>query len=392
MAETDRARLQRLQQRMAQEDLAALVCRLPENVVYLTDYWPHHGFSFAILPREGRPLLFVPEVEEEYAQNGWAEVTTFGWGLLKDGDLYEGYRQLLQQAHKRLQLQGQKVGSDESIEVVAPPYRLAEPVVARAPWSRLLAEALAGVELTDAGDLIQSARAIKTGYELAKLRIANEISELGIQEALSRLEPGMTEAQVGALVEYKIRADGPGYKGARLVRPSAEVAAGPVGSTKATLLIPSTGYKIQRGDLVMIELATVVDGYWSDLTYMGVAGEPSARQVELYNQLLEAQQAAAHEMRAGASFSDPDRAARAVLERAGLAEYDPHITGHGVGFRYHEFVPFLMPGAGGTLEAGMVSSIEPGIYIPGFGGLRIEDNVAVGEQGPIFLSTPRKPW
>jgi Xaa-Pro aminopeptidase len=142
----------------------------------------------------------------------------------------------------------------------------------------------------------------------------------------------------------------------------------------------------------MIELATIVDGYWSDLTYMAVAGQPNQRQKELHNHLLEAQQAAAQQMRPGASFSDPDTAARQVLEKAGLGEYFVHITGHGVGLRYHEFIPFLMPGASGTLEKGMVSSVEPGIYIPGFGGLRIEDNVAVGEDGPIFLSTPRKPW
>jgi Xaa-Pro aminopeptidase len=81
-----------------------------------------------------------------------------------------------------------------------------------------------------------------------------------------------------------------------------------------------------------------------------------------------------------------------VLDAAGLGKYFVHITGHGVGHRYHEFIPFLMPGAGGKLEEGMVTSIEPGVYIAGFGGLRIEDNVAVGKDGPIFLSTPRKPW
>ena len=69
-----------------------------------------------------------------------------------------------------------------------------------------------------------------------------------------------------------------------------------------------------------------------------------------------------------------------------------HITGHGVGFRYHESIPMLVPGAEERLEVGMVSSVEPGVYIPGFGGVRIEDNVAVGADGPSFLSTPRTPW
>jgi Xaa-Pro aminopeptidase len=142
----------------------------------------------------------------------------------------------------------------------------------------------------------------------------------------------------------------------------------------------------------MIELATAVDGYYSDLTYDAVAGKPNARQREVYNLVLEAQQAAAQQLRPGIAFSGPDTAARKVFEKAGLAEYYVHITGHGVGLRYHEFIPFLAPGATGTLEAGMVTSVEPGLYIPDFGGIRIEDNVAVGADGPVFLSTPRKPW
>jgi Xaa-Pro dipeptidase len=392
MSEIDQPRLSRIQKMMAEQGLVALVCRLPENVVYLTDYWPHHGFSVAVLPREGMPLVFVPEVEEEYATLGWAKVSTFGWGLLKDGDLYVNYRNFLTSIHDQLSLRGKNVGVEKSFEVTGPTYRSAEPVVPAAPWNDLLADIFSDANLVDAFGLIQSARAIKSEYTLNKMRLANEIAEIGINYALDKLEPGMTEAQVGALIEYKIRADGPGHKGVRLVRAMAEVAAGPVGSTKGTLLIPSTSYIIQEGDFVMIELATDADGYWSDLTYMAVAGEPSDRQRQAYNVLLDAQQAAAREMKHGASFSAPDHAARQVLEKAGMEKYFVHITGHGVGFRYHEFVPFLYPGAEGTLEKGMVSSIEPGIYIPGFGGVRIEDNVAVGDTGPVFLSTPRKPW
>ena len=392
MTNTDRYRIEQLQKQMTEAGLAALVCRLSENVVYLTDYWPHHGFSVVVMPQAGMPMLFVPEVELEYTNPDWAEVTTFGWGLLKDGDLYENYRRLLTQAVERLDIKGKKVGVEQSYEITGPTYRSAEPVTPAKPWADLLESIFADSTLVDVNAFLSQARAIKTEYELKKLRLANEIAEIGINHTLAELKPGMSETQVGALIEYKIRADGPGYKGARLVRAMAEVAAGPVGSTKGTLLIPSTTYKIQSGDFVMIELATAVDGYWSDLTYMAVAGEPSARKREVYNALLEAQQAAVQQMRAGASLSDPDRAARQVLDAAGLGDYFVHITGHGVGFRYHEFIPFLMPGLSGVLEEGMVSSVEPGVYIPDFGGLRIEDNVAVGVQGPLMLSTPRQPW
>jgi len=392
MTKIDTQRLERLQKKMAGENLAALVCRLPENVVYLTDYWPHHGFSVALLPREGKPMLFLPEVELDYSNPEWTDTMPFGWGLLKDGDLYQNYQRLLSQASQKLGLKGERVGVEQSFEVVAPSYRSAEPVVPAKPWADLLASVFADASLVDITGFIQEVRAVKSDYELGKMRLANEIAESALNKVLARLEPGMTEAGVGAMVEFHIRADGPGYKGVRLVRALCEVGAGPVGSTKGTLLVPSSTYHIQEGDFVMLELATVADGYWSDLTYMAVAGKPNDRQVEVYNHLLTAQQAAAAQMRAGASFSDPDVAARSYLEKAGLGEYFVHITGHGVGLRYHEFIPFLMPGVSGTLEKGMVSSIEPGVYIPDFGGLRIEDNVAVGADGPDFLSTPRQPW
>ena len=392
MTTPDSDRLDRVRREMVSARLDALICRLPENIVYLTDTWPHHAFSVAVFTKDGNSILFVPEVEVDYADPAWTRVETFGWGLLKDGDLYANYRRLLSQAKEELGLQGARIAVEQSFEVVGPSYRSAEPVVPAQPWKAMLDEVFAGCELVDAAAFLQSVRACKTPYELRKLRLANEIAEMGMREFLARLEPGMTEAQVGAVVESKIRADGPGHQGARLVRAMAEVGTGPVGSTKGTLLVPSSTRTVEQGDIVMVELATVVDGYWSDLTYVAVAGKPTDRQKEVHNAVLEAQQAAARQVRAGALFSDPDAAARRVLEKAGLADYFVHITGHGVGLRYHEFVPFLMPGADGVLQEGMVTSVEPGVYIEGFGGIRIEDNVAVGADGPQFLSTPRKPW
>jgi Xaa-Pro aminopeptidase len=391
MSSVDSERLNRLRAEMKAAKLDALVCRLSENVVYLSDYWPHHGFSVVVFPREGRPRLFLPEVEHEYADEAWCEVTPFGWGLLKDGDLYANYRSLLERARGELRLEGARIGVERSFEVIASTYRSAEPVVPAQPWAALLTEVFAKSELVDATEFLQTTRAVKSEYELGKLRIANEVAEMGMREFLAQLAPGMTEAQVGALVEAKIRANGPGHKGVRLVRAMAEVGTGPVGSTKGTLLVPSSTRRVEAGDIVMVELATQVDGYWSDLTYCAVAGKPTARQREVYNAVLAAQQAAAQQLRPGVSFHDVDKAARDVLIAAGLGQYFVHITGHGVGLRYHEFIPFFAPGASGTLRQGMVASVEPGVYIEGFGGIRIEDNVAVGAKGPDFLSTPRQP-
>ncbi|MGB6423166.1 MAG: Xaa-Pro peptidase family protein [Anaerolineales bacterium] len=392
MLDYETQRVQQLQELMVEEGFDALVCRLPENVVYITEYWPHHGISVAVLPQDGRPTLFIPEVEAEWGNKDWAEVIPFGWALLKDQDLYTNYRHLLGEVISKLGLKNAKVGVELALEVIGTTYRHAEPIVPAAPWAAMLDEVFADTELVDITDLMQSAKLVKTEYDLERLRVANEIAHIGASKFLEDLKPGMSEVEISALIEGTIRAKGAGYKGARLVWAEAEVASGPVNTAKANLLIPSTDRVIDEGDLVMVEMATVMDGYYSDLTYMAVAGEPSDRQREVHNAVLEAQQAASRQMVPGYSYEDPDIAARYILDNAGLGEYFVHVTGHGLGFRFHESTPFLMPGATGTLQEGMVSSVEPGVYIPDFGGIRIEDNVAVGKDGPDFLSTPRQPW
>lgn len=387
------ARIRRLQESMDQHGLDAVLCRLPENVVFLSEHWPIHGVSIALLEREGRAHLLVPEIESAYADPEWADVEVFGWSLLKDRDLYQEVRERLTRLRDERGLASARIGVERSFEVVGSTYRAAEPIVPAEPWNAALAAVFPSATLLDCGPAIRDARKVKTAYELAKLRHANRIAEIGMQRFLAEVEPGMTETQVGAMIEHAIRAEGPGHDGARLVRASAEVAAGPDNSAGAVLLVPSTAYRIREGDLVMVELGVVVDGYWADLTYMAVAGrEPSAEQRELHNIVLRAQQEAADQMRPGRPWSAPDEAARRVFAEAGLLDRFPHITGHGIGFRYHEFEPLLAPGADQPLEEGMVSSVEPGVYRPGFGGIRIEDIVAVGADGPDFLSTPREPW
>jgi Xaa-Pro aminopeptidase len=346
----------------------------------------------AVLPKEGKPTHFIPEVEADWGNREWAEVVPFGWALLKDQDLYTSYRQLLEQVSEKHSLKGAKVGVELELEVIGTTYRHAEPILPAAPWEELIKDVLNESQLIDITDLMQSAKLVKTEYDLSRLKVANELAEIGANEFLKKLEPGMTEVEISAIIEGTIRAKGAGYKGARLVWAEAETASGSINTAKANLLIPSTDRVIEEGDLVMVEMATLMDGYYSDLTFMAVAGEPSERQKEVHNKVLEAQQAASRELVPGNTYEAPDTAARSVLEEAGLGEFFVHVTGHGLGFRFHESTPFLMPGAVGTLVEGIVTSVEPGVYIKDFGGIRIEDDVAVGKDGPIFLSTPRQPW
>lgn len=392
MSDYETLRVRRLQELMVEAGVDCLVCRLPENVVYITEYWPVHGISVAVLVQESKPTVFIPEVEAEWGNPTWAEIVPFGWALLKDPDLYSSYRQHLGDIRDSLGLTGSTIGIEKDLEVVGTTYRHAEPIIPAAPWNAMLDEIFTGSTLVDATNLMQSAKLIKTSYDIERLRVANELAEIGTKKFLTDLEPGMKEVEISSLIEGTIRSEGAGYKGARLVWAEVEVASGPVNTSKANLLIPSTDRVIEEGDLVMVEMATLMDGYYSDLTYMAVAGEPSERQREIHNAVLEAQQAACRKMVPGNSYEDPDKAARKVLDDSELGKYFVHVTGHGLGFRFHESTPFLMPGATGTLQEGIVSSVEPGVYIPGFGGIRIEDNVAVGKDGPDFLSTPRQSW
>lgn len=145
--------------------------------------------------------------------------------------------------------------------------------------------------------------------------------------------------------------------------------------------------KLQNGDITLLELAVVADGFWADNTRTTVVGGPDEIQQKIYKVILKAQTAAKETLNPGVRMSEIDNAAREIINNAGYGEYFIHITGHGVGWRYHEFPPLLAPGNETLLEEGMVTSVEPGLYIPGFGGMRVEDNVAVGKNGYDDLTT-----
>lgn len=386
MAKIDKTRFNRLHEEMEREDVDVLVCRLPENVLYLSDYWAQQGLSLAVLPKGEEPILLAPEVEEPYAKKSWADTQIFGWGLVGEDDLFSSWDRLLADLRDEHSLQDSTVGVEKSFELVAPPYNVMEPVGVGEPTLNLIEKVFSGGEVVDATDLLEQARSVKTDYEQDKLRIANEVAALGLARFEEEVVPGKTEAQVAAAVEQEIRSKGAGYKGANFARASAEIRTGP-GSFETLLFVPSRSERIAEGDVVLLELPTVVDGYWSDLTRVTVAGRPTEKQKEIHELVSRAQQAAIDKMEPGTSWGEVDEAARETIENGGYGDNFPHITGHGLGLRYHENIPLLYPGAEGKLEPGMVSSVEPGIYIEGWGGIRMEDNILVTEGGPELLST-----
>lgn len=383
----DRERLARLQSGMSNAGLDAMVCRLPENVLLLSGYWPMNGMSWVVLGRDQEPVVIAPVGEEEWVEAGWNNSALFyGWGGVDDDPPDVSVARLLEQTIRRLGLYGKGIGYEGSFETIAPPYASGEHHVSALPANNMLAR-LFGGSLVDITPLIDGWRAVKTDTEIAALRTANEVAALGLAAFVEAAVPGAKEAEVSAAVEAAICTKGTGYRGVRRCRSWASVMSGPDQGAKAWYqFLISSDRRLQEGDTVLLELGTVVEGYWSDLTRTVIAGKAGERVREGYNLVLQAQQAAIDTLRDGVPAAQVYAATRDVIEVAGWRDMYPHGAGHGVGFRYHEALPALLPGNQELLQAGMVVTVEPGVYGLGFGGIRIEDNLLVTVDGCEFLS------
>ncbi|GAC1515180.1 MAG: Xaa-Pro peptidase family protein [Chloroflexota bacterium] len=373
---------------MKEHDLDAVVCRLPENVLLLTGYWPLSGLATAFVPREGPARLIVAHTEaREVPPDAAGEIRAVSAGVLGAPDPYESIGRQLADIARAAGLEKGRIGHEGDSEAVAPGVGAAEIMVPSRKTRSMLAHAMPGSTLIDATIALDSARLRKTPIEVERLRRANEIACFGLRAFRETYEPGQTEAEVAAQVESAIMSRGTGYDSAGHVRAWAQLMSGPE-SARAYSAHPATSSRtIMRGDLGVLELATVVDGYWSDLTRTLVAGgRPDARQQELFGVVRAAHHAVLTGARPGMRGAAIDALARDVVDRHGLGHLFVHHTGHGLGFRYHETGPMLHPASQDVVDVDMVTSVEPGLYIEGYGGMRLEDNVVFTETGPELLS------
>ena len=376
----------RVRQVLAASGLAAIVCRLPENLVCLADYYPQVGLSFVVYPTAGEPALICPRPERDLAASGLvADIRPYETWRLIDPPPLESIERILAQVIAEKGLAGKPVGFEGSFEAVSPSQMAGEPYVFAQPTRDLLGR-LIGASIVDATEPLNQIRAVKTPREIEKLRLANEVAGIGLRVFKEQAQPGRTEAQVAAAVEAAIYAS-IGYKGVRAARAWAQVFSGP-NTIEGWYYPVSTNRVIQARDTVMIEMGTVVDGYWSDLTRtVAAGGRADSRVRELYHLVDRAQRAALRAARPGVTGREADDAARQIFADVDLVDCFQHHTGHGLGFRYHEPIPSVHPASSHVLEVGHVHSIEPGLYAPEFGGVRIEDNVVVLENGAQLLST-----
>jgi Xaa-Pro aminopeptidase len=228
-----------------------------------------------------------------------------------------------------------------------------------------------GTRLRETRSEVESIRMVKDEEELQCIREAARLGSSLIDTALQAIRPGVTEIEVAAEMEYDARQKGAEAMSFDTIVASGERSALPHGRASAA--------RISRG-FVVLDFGVILAGYCSDKTRTVYVGKPSARDRQMYEAVREAQQAAIDTVRAGIAAGEVDSAARSVLRRAKLDKHFTHSTGHGVGLDIHE-PPRIGSNQMELLRAGMVITIEPGVYVAGEGGVRIEDMVIVTEQG-----------
>jgi Xaa-Pro aminopeptidase len=372
----DRAKLERVQRLMAERELDALVVRAPDNVLYLTDYWCMKGYDIAIFPREGEPALAVLEPQAEEAHASWAgEIRLFGG--YDPGDPRPPTARAVEAVKAVIRERGyERIGVELSLGTQAADRMVGEPTT----YTRDFFDAFGPVE--DATPVLVEARAIKTEQELERMRLANELAAEAMEHVRALLRPGMKESEAGAIWESYVHGAGTGYRGkVKLARGFSLVWSGPGIKT-----FTSTGSgPVVEGQPTLFEIWVCCDGYWADHTKNLCPGELEPRYVELEQALTTIYDEAVAYLRDGAELAGLDRLIRERIDYAGYPGQPSHPICHGVGARAHE-PPYAHQAGGGVMREGMVLAIEPGIYWPEGGGLRLEDNFLVTKDGSEKLS------
>lgn len=387
----DHIRIDRMRATLEAARLDALVVRLPENVLLLSGFWPMIGATTVVFPREGKPVCIAPQcfLNETRTDIWEAEIRLYRFGVLGAPDPAVTVGNMLSDIARGTGWK--RVGYEGSFSMIAPSWHSGEARVLTEQTRGFYEASLPGCSLVDATELLQTERRRKTEYEAAKLRIASEISCFGMKAFEVAVDVGISGVELAALVEREIMVRGTGYKGAARVRGYAQVATGAEESAAGYRMNEvSTTRTMKRGDMALLELGVVADGYWADRTRARVAGKPSDEQIRVFETVSAAQGAAISAIRPGVACGEVDAAARAVIEAAGYGKQFFHITGHGLGFGYHESSPILAPGSVSVLEEGNFTSVEPGIYFTPVGGVRLEDDVMVTASGAEVFGPFRK--
>lgn len=393
-------RIGRAAERMRKDGYAALIVRQPEHVLMLSGYHPTLGNSFCILSltSSGEPelRLAVLDADEERARavaSTQMEVFTEET-LTWIGDTISGVKEplgrLLAAAHLP---EGAVVGVEGGTHPIASGYtQVGIPGFATLELLRALAP---HATLRDATDLLDDLKSVKNAAEIERIRQAEAVAVAGFQAAREMARPGATEAEVAGATYAALLRVGYGIAGVWNVQPYVHVMSGKRSALAYQAFNMTSNAVIQQGDPVLVQLEIALDGYYAELTRTFFSGAMSETWRNAHAACVRAQDAALKIIREGAQGRAVDAEARNVMVEAGYGDAFKHGLGHGFGFQAinHGARPILHPASTDTLLAGMVSNLEPSVYLPDVGGLRLNDNVLTLKEGADLLSRdlPRDP-
>ena len=337
------------------ENCDAVLITSPHNLLYFSGF--AGGEGFCLLSRSNKTVF----VDSRYTVEAESECIGFEVIEFGSGNLFELITEQLNKI-------GAKVICYEDLYLTVEAFNR-------------MKEKLDGMSFLPLGDKADVIRSVKTDEEIALLRKAERIGDAAFEQVLPMIKLGMTENDLAAELEYQMRKLGASGASFDTIAISGKKTAMPHGRPDEK--------RLEYGDFVTMDFGCIYKGYCSDMTRTVVMGEASPKQIEIYNTVLAAQLEGLNAIKAGIVAKDADFAARRIIDEAGYGSYFGHSLGHGVGLMIHE-QPNLSPRSETVLMPNMIVTCEPGIYIPEFGGVRIEDMVVVKENGCENLTSSTK--
>ncbi|OPA80464.1 peptidase M24 family protein [Paenibacillus selenitireducens] len=350
-------RLQQLYPQMKARGIDTLLITEPKHVYYFTGFAcdPHERFLGLVVSENQEPVLIVPALDEEAASQHSSVKR-----IATHTDTDNPYTILKQQLPAHITSLGVE---KEHLTVVR---------------FEALHDVIQAASYIDAGDILRNMRMIKSVDEITRMKEAVRLVEAALHNVVTQVKIGVTEIELVAELEYqmkKLGAQGPSFDTMVLAGEKSALPHGDPGTRK-----------VQANELLLFDLGVYADGYASDITRTFAVGQISDELQDIYDTTLRANLAAIAAVRPGVTYASIDRAARQVIEDKGYGAYFMHRLGHGLGMDCHEY-PGVHANNEELLQEGVVFTIEPGIYLPNRGGVRIEDDIVVTADGIEVLTT-----
>ncbi|WP_456278006.1 M24 family metallopeptidase [Bacillus sp. AK128] len=357
-------RLEQLVSWMKAEDIPVSMITSKANVFYLSKFYtdPHERLVALFVFADHEPIIVVPNMEKEQVKaTGW-EYEIIGYS-----DTDQPWDFVKSAVEKR-------IGKPSKL-ALEKDHVLYERV-------EKINEAFGTPTLLAVEEKLNDLRLIKDEQEIALLREAGKLADYGVEVGVNAIKEGRTELEILATIEYELKKKGILEMSFSTMVLTGEKTAAPHGKPGLSML--------RKGDLVLFDLGVVFNGYCSDITRTVALGEVNDQQREIYETVLKAEMAALNICKPGVQIGNIDQTARAIITDKGYGEYFTHRIGHGLGIGVHEY-PSMNATNTKELQTGMTFTIEPGIYLPGVGGVRIEDDVLITENGfETFTSYPKE--